>query len=215
MTANDQQIGGLHYKTGGLQHWDIVLMFGLGYFEGQITKYLFRWKKKGGVEDLRKARHFLDKLIESETVPEHKLVATPEGDKGPKAIGPVPDYMQYVKPTGWVGFVFEGADGDGFLFTCGRCRTKVRADQYVSPWMIHDAEECERVTAQMPFVQEARGVEQSLGPAMVKARNPVQQEESGTQRVQRQLAERLRQENYPADPRSVELPPLPPDRPGS
>jgi hypothetical protein len=65
--ANKIQIGGSHYQTGGLQHWDVVLMFGLGYFEGQITKYLFRWRKKNGVEDLKKARHFLDKLIESET----------------------------------------------------------------------------------------------------------------------------------------------------
>lgn len=64
--ANERQVGGDHYKTEGLQHWDIVHMFGLDYFQGQITKYLFRWRKKNGLEDLEKARHYLDKYIELE-----------------------------------------------------------------------------------------------------------------------------------------------------
>lgn len=64
MGANDQQIGGHHYKVGGEEHWDRVHRLGLDYFQAQITKYVERWKKKNGVEDLRKARHFLDKYIE-------------------------------------------------------------------------------------------------------------------------------------------------------
>jgi hypothetical protein len=43
----------------------MVEEFGLDYFQGQITKYLFRWRQKGGVRDLEKARHFLDKYIET------------------------------------------------------------------------------------------------------------------------------------------------------
>jgi hypothetical protein len=62
--ANERQVGGDHYKTEGPQHWDMVAQFTLDYFQGQITKYLFRWRKKGGVEDLEKARHYLDKYIE-------------------------------------------------------------------------------------------------------------------------------------------------------
>lgn len=65
--ANDRQVGGEHYRTEtryGLQHWDVVDIFGLDYFQGNITKYVFRWRKKGGVEDLKKARHYLDKYIE-------------------------------------------------------------------------------------------------------------------------------------------------------
>lgn len=63
--ANDRQVGGDHYKTPhGRQHWDVVHEFKLDYFQGQITRYLFRWRRKGGIEDLRKARHFLDKYIE-------------------------------------------------------------------------------------------------------------------------------------------------------
>ena len=68
--ANQRQVGGEHYNAHGrkdIQHWDIVHIFGLGYFEGQITKYLFRWKSKNGLQDLEKARHYLDKLIELET----------------------------------------------------------------------------------------------------------------------------------------------------
>lgn len=62
--ANKTQVGGTHYKTGGEEHWDRVARLGLDYFQGQITKYVERWKLKNGVEDLKKARHFLDKYIE-------------------------------------------------------------------------------------------------------------------------------------------------------
>lgn len=61
--ANEQQVGGQHYRTA-IQHWDYVLANDLGYFEAQITKYVTRWRKKNGLEDLKKARHFLEKLIE-------------------------------------------------------------------------------------------------------------------------------------------------------
>jgi len=67
MGANETQIGGDHYKTGGEEHWDRVHRLGLDYFQGQITKYIERWKKKGGLQDLHKARHFLDKYIELES----------------------------------------------------------------------------------------------------------------------------------------------------
>jgi hypothetical protein len=39
---------------------------GLGFIEGCVVKYVSRWRVKGGVEDLRKARHFIDLLIELE-----------------------------------------------------------------------------------------------------------------------------------------------------
>jgi hypothetical protein len=70
MPANDMQVGGDHYKKhgqgGGEQHWDRVARLGLSYFQGQITKYVERYRDKNGVEDLLKAKHFLDKLIEVE-----------------------------------------------------------------------------------------------------------------------------------------------------
>lgn len=64
MAANDKQIGGSHYKTNGLEHWDMVVHFKLDYFQGQITKYVMRWRDKGGISDLEKAQHFLEKYME-------------------------------------------------------------------------------------------------------------------------------------------------------
>ncbi len=64
MSANDKQVGGGHYGGGKVQHWDFVWAEELDYFQGQITKYIIRWKKKNGLQDLKKAQHFLDKYIE-------------------------------------------------------------------------------------------------------------------------------------------------------
>ncbi len=66
MSANERQVAGSHYKTGGEEHWDRVARLGLDYFQAQITKYVERWRKKNGIEDLRKAQHFLEKYIEVE-----------------------------------------------------------------------------------------------------------------------------------------------------
>lgn len=67
MKANDVQIGGSHYKSSEHEPWDVIHAWGLGYFDGNAVKYLSRWRKKGGIDDLRKARHYIDKLIELET----------------------------------------------------------------------------------------------------------------------------------------------------
>lgn len=61
--ANQTQIGGDHYKKP-IQAWDYIAANSIGFFEGNAIKYLTRWKEKGGVEDLKKARHYIDKLIE-------------------------------------------------------------------------------------------------------------------------------------------------------
>jgi hypothetical protein len=65
-TANETQIGGDHYKAKSIQPWDFIAANQLGYFEGNIVKYVSRWRDKGGINDLKKARHYLDKLIELE-----------------------------------------------------------------------------------------------------------------------------------------------------
>jgi len=64
MSANEIQVAGSHYKTKAIQPWDYIAANELGYFEGNIIKYVSRWRDKGGVQDLLKARHYLDKLIE-------------------------------------------------------------------------------------------------------------------------------------------------------
>ena len=74
---NATQVGGTHYNQGNKpQHWDLVALYEWDYFQAQVTKYLMRWKYKHKtpetrLEDLMKARHFLDKYIALE---EAKLV---------------------------------------------------------------------------------------------------------------------------------------------
>lgn len=65
-TANEQQVAGKHYKDKAVQPWDYIYANNLCYFTGNCVKYVSRWKDKGGVDDLKKARHYLDKLIELE-----------------------------------------------------------------------------------------------------------------------------------------------------
>jgi len=62
--ANTKQVGGAHYTDKAIQPWDYILANDLGYLEGNIVKYVSRWKDKGGIEDLKKAQHYLQKLIE-------------------------------------------------------------------------------------------------------------------------------------------------------
>lgn len=64
--ANDRQIGGGHYKQFKYETWDVIIDWRLGYLDGNAVKYLSRWRHKGGIEDLKKARHYIDKLIETE-----------------------------------------------------------------------------------------------------------------------------------------------------
>ena len=64
--ANSRQIGGSHYKQFTYETWDVIIDWGLGYLDGNAVKYLSRWRHKGGIEDLKKARHYIDKLIETE-----------------------------------------------------------------------------------------------------------------------------------------------------
>jgi hypothetical protein len=64
MAANEKQIGGKHYKAKGIQPWDYIISNELGYLEGNIIKYVSRYPEKGGLEDLLKAKHYLEKLIE-------------------------------------------------------------------------------------------------------------------------------------------------------
>lgn len=62
--ANAIQHGGDHYQKKTYQHWDFVCDTGMHYLLACATKYVSRWQDKGGVEDLRKAAHYLDKALE-------------------------------------------------------------------------------------------------------------------------------------------------------
>ena len=58
-----EQVSGNHYKSD-YQHWDWAIDMGIGPLEYSATKYICRHWKKNGVEDLKKAIHFIEKLIE-------------------------------------------------------------------------------------------------------------------------------------------------------
>jgi hypothetical protein len=66
MAANDIQEGGDHYRIKAIQPWDFIHQNGIGFLAGCAIKYLARYKDKNGLVDLKKARHFVDKLIEVE-----------------------------------------------------------------------------------------------------------------------------------------------------
>jgi len=67
--ADNLQVGGDHYKNKAIQPWHAMECWMsreqfAGFLRGNAIKYLARCEYKGGLEDLRKARHYLDKLIE-------------------------------------------------------------------------------------------------------------------------------------------------------
>ena len=68
-SANNRQVGGDHYKKMKIQPWDLFgSIFNLdeqiGLYLGNVYKYLMRYDSKNGIEDLMKAKHYLEKLIE-------------------------------------------------------------------------------------------------------------------------------------------------------
>ena len=62
--ASTEQVGGDHYRKYAIQPIDFITANKLDFCEGNVVKYVTRWRDKGGVEDLRKARHYLNLLIE-------------------------------------------------------------------------------------------------------------------------------------------------------
>lgn len=66
MSALNEQVGGEHYKDSAIQPAEFCFANNVGKLEGDVIYYTYRWKSKNGLEDLRKARHTLDILIELE-----------------------------------------------------------------------------------------------------------------------------------------------------
>jgi len=71
-TARDTQIGGAHYTSKTVQPWDAMESWMtheqfVGFLRGNVIKYVARCDDKGGVEDLKKAQHYLTRLIEAHT----------------------------------------------------------------------------------------------------------------------------------------------------
>jgi len=64
--ASKRQVGGNHYSRYNIQPIDFILDNELDWCEANVVKYITRWRDKNGVEDLRKALHYLHLLIERE-----------------------------------------------------------------------------------------------------------------------------------------------------
>ena len=66
MSALERQVSGEHYKSLKIQPIEFIHANGIPFAEGSVIKYVTRWRDKGGVADLEKAKHFLEILIELE-----------------------------------------------------------------------------------------------------------------------------------------------------
>lgn len=66
MSAHDEQVDGNHYRSMRIQPSTFIFANRIGFHEGNAIKYLVRWRDKNGISDLKKARHFIDLLIELE-----------------------------------------------------------------------------------------------------------------------------------------------------
>jgi hypothetical protein len=64
--ALDIQVGGDHYKSLAIQPVEYIHANDIGYFEGNVIKYVTRWRAKNGIKDLEKAKHYIDLLIDLE-----------------------------------------------------------------------------------------------------------------------------------------------------
>ena len=72
MKTLEQQIGGDHYKKMKIQPIEYIMGNEMPFAEGSVIKYVSRWRSKGGIADLEKARHFIDMIIEQEKASERE-----------------------------------------------------------------------------------------------------------------------------------------------
>jgi hypothetical protein len=80
MSAYDKQIGGTHYKKMKIQPSKFVIENKLLFPEGNVIKYICRHPYKGGKEDLEKAKHFIDMIIERDYMKSTTAEETDEAD---------------------------------------------------------------------------------------------------------------------------------------
>ena len=58
-----------HYANNEIEPIDYIIANGLTYCEGNVVKYISRWRRKGGIEDLKKAIQYINFIIEKEGQP--------------------------------------------------------------------------------------------------------------------------------------------------
>ena len=57
-----------YYQKGNIEVTDFIIDQSMSFLEGNVVKYICRWKNKGGVDDLRKAITYIEKIIEGENL---------------------------------------------------------------------------------------------------------------------------------------------------
>ena len=65
MKSSEKQVGGKHYLKYKIQPVEFIIKNNIGFVEGNIIKYILRFKEKGGAVDLEKAKHYIELLIDS------------------------------------------------------------------------------------------------------------------------------------------------------
>jgi len=63
----DYQVGGKHYTNKKIQPIEYIMANELNFAEGNVVKYVSRYKDKNGLEDLRKAKQYIEFLIDDYT----------------------------------------------------------------------------------------------------------------------------------------------------
>lgn len=99
---NSRQVGGNHYKVA-IEHWDFVLANDVPYMTAQVLRYVCRADKKNGTEDLQKAAHYLDKMVEchnQNALPEISTGEFVRAQKLPSMIGLIVVLMMAYDNTG-------------------------------------------------------------------------------------------------------------------
>ena len=77
MKSLETQIAGQHYKNQKIQPIEYILENELPFIEGNIVKYITRWREKGGIEDLKKVKHYVEILMEHEDAKRNKTTVPP------------------------------------------------------------------------------------------------------------------------------------------
>lgn len=62
----NKQVGGTHYNRHTIQPWDIIDEYNLCFYRGNALKYLLRRKGDQGKQDIQKAIHYLEKILDKE-----------------------------------------------------------------------------------------------------------------------------------------------------
>lgn len=66
LSSFDRQVGGSHYAGYAIQPLEFCVKNNIPFLEGNVIKYICRWRKKNGIQDLEKAKHYIEMLIELE-----------------------------------------------------------------------------------------------------------------------------------------------------